>query len=297
MINPPRLWRLAHGRLLTLGPPRLMAILNVTPDSFSDGGRLPTVDDGLAAAAQAVRDGADMLDIGGESTRPGAARVEPDEQTRRVIPLVRAIRGATGPVGSVPISVDTTHESVASAAIDAGADAVNDVSAGAESDDATLRLAAARGAGLVLMHRATDPTRDRFSDQYRKAPIDGDIVAAVGGFLRAASSRALAAGCSPESLVLDPGLGFGKTVEQNVELVRRTGELLAIGHPILSGVSRKSFVGRVSLGRDSQPSERLAGTLSFSVMHLLAGASIFRVHDVSEHAGALRAAACLRGGG
>jgi dihydropteroate synthase len=274
----------SRGRWVDL--PCVMAILNATPDSFYEGGRAATVD----AALRAVADGAAVLDIGGESTRPGSAAVAAAEQIRRVVPLISAVRAQSG----VAITVDTTSAEVAAAALDAGANGINDVSAGLE-DAGMLRLAAARGAGIVLMHRALRPSADRYSDQYASSPMDGDVVAEVIAFLKARAEAALAAGVAREGIVLDPGLGFGKTVEQNMELIRRTGELAALGFPVLSGISRKSFVGRVSLGRDSTPGERLAGTLALTVLHRLAGASVFRAHDVGEVSEVLRAAAAVGG--
>jgi dihydropteroate synthase len=260
-----------------------MAILNVTPDSFYAGSRAPT----LESALRAIADGAAVLDIGPESTRPGAQPVPAQEQIRRAVPLIEAIRAENS---RVAISIDTTSADVARAALDAGADAINDVSA-ARDDPSMFSLAAERACGIVLMHRLAPPANDRYSDQYTHAqPGYADVVAEVGDFLRLRADAAMAAGVSRESIVLDPGLGFGKTVDQNLELIRRTPELAALGFPILSGLSRKSFVGRVSLGRDSTPDERLPGTLKLSAAHLLAGASVLRVHDVREHAEVLRAA-------
>jgi dihydropteroate synthase len=270
-----------------------MAILNLTPDSFSDGGRLPTVRDALIAAAKAVEDGAAMLDLGGESTRPGAVSVADDEQISRVVPVVRAIRSAGGALDGIPISVDTTRASVAVAALEAGADAVNDTSAG--TDDPEMFAAVARtGAGIVLMHRARPPAEDSYSDRYLRPPRYVDVVDEVGMYLRGRLAAAASAGIAPESVVIDPGLGFGKSVEQNLELIGRTGELLRLGRPVVSGASRKSFVGRVSTGTTSQPRDRLAGSLAVTVAHRLAGASIFRVHDIAEQSAALRVAEAVQ---
>lgn len=304
-------WRIGGGRALALDQPRVMAILNVTPDSFSDGGELATLEDVVAAARRALEAGAAVLDIGGESTRPGAARVSVEEQIARVVPAIRAIRVAggvggagAGALATIAISVDTTRAEVARAAIDAGADIVNDVSGGTE-DPEMLRLVAERGVGLVLMHRVFAPDRDRYSTAYAAgdAPIAGDVVEHVARGLRAMLERAVEAGVEPGAIVLDPGLGFGKTVEQNLELIRRTGELCEMGRPVLSGISRKSFVGAVSAGGSGgvmragasggatplSPKERLPGTLALSVEHLRAGARLFRVHDVAEHVRVLRA--------
>jgi dihydropteroate synthase len=283
----PRQWRLSPRAVLQLDRPIVMGILNVTPDSFSDGGRLATPQ-ALAAAAHAmIQSGADILDLGAESTRPGAPRISETEQLARILPAVAALR-AVSP--DIPITIDTTLEPVARAALDAGADAINDVSAGTDSDDAMLHLAAERRCGLVLMHRLKPPPADSYSDAYAAAPHYGDVVRDVSEFLAARAQAALAAGVPRECIVLDPGLGFGKSVQHNLDLIAGTPTLAALGFPILSGLSRKSFVGRVSLGRDSTPLERLPGTLALSVTHLAAGASIFRVHDIPEHRAALDAA-------
>lgn len=293
-----KLWRVSRNKSIDLATPCVMAILNVTPDSFSDGGKLLVPHQAADAAAGAVAAGAKVLDIGGESTRPGAAAVSADEQMQRVVPAIVAIRGRGGTLAEVAITVDTTSAAVAEAALDAGADAVNDQSAGLD-DAGMLGLCAARGCGIVLMHRARKAAADAYSDKYgavgTQAPHYSDVVAEVGAFLRQRAEAALAAGIGREQVVLDPGLGFGKTVEQNLALIRGTAKLAELGFPVLSGVSRKSFTGRVSLERDSEPGERLEGTLALSVLHAWFGASIFRVHDVAEHVAALRAVSRLAG--
>ena len=293
--GPAPIWRMAHGRSLVLDRPRVMAILNATPDSFSDGGL--HLDPGLAAeaAARFIGDGADMLDIGGESTRPGSARVDPDEQIRRVVPVIRAIREAG--IGA-PISVDTTRSAVAAQALDAGADAINDVSGGQE-DPGIVDLAAERGCGLVLMHRLRPPDEDSFSDRYevQDRPEYGDVVREVRAALDAMARDARARGVDTDAIVLDCGLGFGKTVEQNLELVRRSAELPpSMGedsYPMLGAASRKSFVGRISMGPgDSKPpaaGDRVGGSIAVSLAQLWGGVRLFRVHDVAAQAAALRA--------
>ncbi len=290
-------WRMGPRALLTLDRPRLLAVLNVTPDSFFDGRHNLEPPAAADHAARLVDEGADALDVGGESTRPGSPRIDAREQIRRVIPVIHAVRALPGAPAAIPISVDTTLAEVARAALDAGADAINDVSAGRE-DPGVFALARERGAGLILMHRLTDPTRDSYSDRYGREPQYPGVVAEVARFLAQRLRAALDAGIAPECVALDPGLGFGKSVAQNLELIRGTGPLAALGRPIVSGLSRKSFVGRVSLGRDSEPGERLAGTLALSVLHVRAGASILRVHDVGPHAqvlAALRAALTIPG--
>ncbi len=292
------IWRLSPTAALSLDRPRILAIVNTTPDSFYAGSRV--MDPGAAAeiAARVVEEGADALDLGAESTRPGAVRVTAEEQTARLLPVLRAIRGQSGPVGSIPITIDTTIAAVARACFDVGADAVNDVAAGLE-DPELLPTVARLGRGVILMHRLTTPERDRYSDQYAAAPAYDDVVAAVRGFLHQRAETAIAAGVDAAGIVLDPGLGFGKSVEQNLALLHATDALAggdtaggrgrSRAYPVLSALSRKSFVGRVSLGRDSTPDERLEGTLGLSALHYCRGARLFRVHDVAAHRRALDA--------
>lgn len=285
-------WDIPGGRL-TLTRPLVMGIVNVTPDSFSDGGAYPTADAARDAALRMVAEGADLLDVGGESTRPGAAPVPADEQTRRVVPVIRALRAAGCPV---PISVDTTRAAVAAESIRAGASIVNDVSA-ATDDAEMLGVVARAGSGLILMHRARKPDEDRYSDRYERPAMQGDVVAGVRAFLAGRLEDAVASGVARERVALDPGLGFGKTVEQNLELIRRGAEVAALGRPVVSGISRKSFAGRVGLGRDSEPAERVWSSVGLAVAHAVRGAHVHRVHDVRAHAEALRAAWGLFGFG
>lgn len=280
-----RVWRLGPGREASLGRPCIMGILNVTPDSFSDGGAYENHEDAAAAAIALARAGAAVIDIGGESTRPGSRRVAVEEQIRRAVPVIRAIRA----VSRVLITIDTTRAEVAAAALDAGADAINDVSAGME-DGEMMGLAASRDVGIVLMHRLRPPGSDVYSNKYVSAPeYAGGVVESVKRFLGERAEAALRAGGRREGIVLDPGLGFGKSVGQNLELIERTGEIAALGYPVLSGLSRKSFTAVVGgVAADAPMSERVRPTLELSVRHRRAGASIFRVHDVGEHARALR---------
>jgi dihydropteroate synthase len=286
-MSTHRTWQLAHARSLALDRPRILGILNITPDSFSDGGELASVDLAAAAAKRLLSEGADMLDIGGESTRPGAQRIGADEQLRRVIPVIRAIRESLG--DAVLMSIDTTLAPVAAAAINAGAHAINDVSAGTENTD-ILALSASTGAGLILMHRLAPPTADSYSTHYTTSPhYPRGVVTEVRDYLAQRAQAALDAGVRGESIILDPGLGFGKTVEQNLELIAHTSDLHSLGFPILSALSRKSFTAvAASLPKDTPPRDRLAPTITLSREHLRAGASLFRVHDVAEHAQALR---------
>lgn len=287
--TPGSIWTLNHERAIHLDRPFLVGILNITPDSFADGGDYNTPEQSVERARRMVDEDADALDIGGESTRPGARRVNACAQIERVVPVIRAIRDAGI---DLPITIDTTRAETARAALRVGADAINDVSAGTE-DDGMLALAAEMGCGLILMHRELPPDQDRYSDEYTQAPVQGSVTQRVAGGLRDARDRAIGAGIDPGCIMLDPGLGFGKDIRQNLELIANTGDLLSLGHPVMSALSRKSFVGRVGLRRDSDPSERLPATIALSVMHLQRGARVFRVHDVSPHRQALDAAWAL----
>ncbi|MEJ2201094.1 MAG: dihydropteroate synthase [Desulfuromonadaceae bacterium] len=252
---------------LELNQPRIMGILNVTPDSFSDGGCHLSLPAALAKSQQLKRDGADIIDVGGESTRPGAVPVSIQEEIDRVVPVIEAIRTEL----SCPISVDTSKSAVAAAAIAAGADFINDIS-GLTFDPEMATLAAESGAGLFLMH-----TRGRPADMQENTHYQ-DLMAEVTEALRTSIARAEQAGVARERLAVDPGIGFGKGVEGNLELLRRVGELCSLGCPILLGTSRKSFIGRVLAQED--PALRLAGTLATVALGVQQGALIHRVHDV-----------------
>ena len=255
-------WRL-RDRTLTLGERTLvMGILNVTPDSFSDGGRYR---DPLAAVEQArrmVAEGVDIIDVGGESTRPGAVPVEEAEERARVLPVVERLAREL----DVPISVDTYKSGVAAAALDRGAHIVNDVW-GLQRDPAMAGVVAKHRAGVVVMHNQPEPT-------YRS------LMGEVAAFLRRSLELAQAAGSDPEQVVLDPGIGFGKTPEHNLELIRRLRELKSVGRPVLLGPSRKSFIG-LALG-GLPPQERLEGTAAAVAVGIVRGADVVRVHDVQE---------------
>jgi len=287
---PATIWRVSRTRTLSLDRARVIAILNVTPDSFSDGGELPTTEAAVATARCAVDSGADMLDIGGESTRPGAQQVKATEQVRRVVPAIGAIRDAGL---SCPISVDTTRADVARAALDAGADAVNDVSGGTD-DEAMLTLIAERGAGVILMHRLRAPGEDSWSDRYRQEPsYEGGVVAHVRRYLIDRAQSAINSGTCRESIAIDPGLGFGKSVSQNFALIAASGAFVETGFPVVGAASRKSFLGAVS-GVES-PSERVAASVAASVAQRLAGVQLFRVHDTRAQAQGLRSADAILG--
>jgi dihydropteroate synthase len=251
----------------------VMGIVNVTPDSFSGDGLLTARDPVAAAVAQArsmVVEGADILDVGGESTRPGHDEVGAEEELGRVVPVVAAIREA---LPGIPISVDTTKPAVAEAALAAGADIVNDIW-GVATDDALVRVAATHGAPLILMHNRAEPRYD-------------DLVAEVIADLAAAIERAVQAGVVRERLIVDPGIGFGKTPEQNVEMLGRLGELRVLGRPILLGTSRKSTLGLIL---DLPADQRLEATLATTALGIAAGVDMVRVHDVAANVRAARTA-------
>ncbi len=265
---------LPRGRRLALdGAAVVMGIVNATPDSFYAASRAAGVAAAVDAAAAMIAAGAAAIDVGGESTRPGAAYVGADEERDRVAPVVEALRARW----DVAISVDTRKAAVAEAALDAGADMVNDVAALGD-DPALAPLCAARGVPVILMHKKGIP------ESMQDAPWYDDCVAEVASFLYAAADRAKAAGISADRIVLDPGIGFGKRLEDNLALLSRLDELVASGYPVLVGLSRKSFIGALS---GAGPEGRLPGSLAAACAARAVGAVIFRVHDVAETVQAL----------
>ncbi|WP_245259724.1 dihydropteroate synthase [Methylopila sp. 73B] len=244
-----------------------MGILNVTPDSFSDGGRFAAVEGAVAHAVRMAGDGADIVDIGGESTRPGYQPVDAEEEIRRVVPAIRAVREAL----DLPISIDTMKASVAAAALEAGADVVNDVW-GLQRDPDIARVAAEHGAPVVVMHHRTevDPALD--------------IVEDMKEFLGRSIDIALKAGVPDHAIALDPGVGFGKTTAQNLIAIQQVGALAGMGFAVLLGTSRKSLIGHII---QRTPEERVHGTVATSVLGWAAGATLFRVHDIRENRDAL----------
>jgi dihydropteroate synthase len=259
--------------------PVLMGVVNVTPDSFSDGGHFLDASHAIAHGRRLARDGAGIVDVGGESTRPGAEPVLEGEELRRVVPVVEGLAAAgTG----ARISIDTTKAGVARAALGAGASIVNDVSAFRFSPDMAGLVADAL-ADCVLLHMKGEPRTMQRDPRYE------DVVSEVKAFLEERLSFAVAAGVAEERVWLDPGIGFGKSLEHNLELLRRLDEIVAIGRPVVIGTSRKAFLGRLAGGRPE--AERLAGTIATNVLAYERGASVFRVHDVREVADALAVAA------
>jgi dihydropteroate synthase len=256
--------------------PRIMGILNVTPDSFSDGGEWFHYDQAVEHGGKLVAEGADILDVGGESTRPGAGPVAVDEEVRRVVPVVRALRDA-----GAQLSVDTMKLAVAEAAVEAGATYVNDVTAFRHEPELAA-FVAERGCDCCLMHMLGEPRTMQQDPRY------DDVVADVRAFLEERVAFALGEGVREERIMVDPGIGFGKTLEHNLELLRRLDEIVAIGLPVVVGTSRKSFLGRLT-GRED-PHERVAATLATTVLALERGATVFRVHDVAPTRDALAVA-------
>lgn len=273
-------------------PPRtlVMGILNVTPDSFSDGGLWLTPEPAVEHALQMVSDGADLLDIGGESSRPGAEDVDAEEELRRVLPVVRRLRAET----TALLSIDTRKASVARACLDAGADWVNDVSGLTYDPELADVMAKFPAAKLVLMHSRAKPASEQFSTDYAPAdtPVYEDVVADTLRWLRVQASAAIEHGVSADQLWIDPGFGFGKTYEQNLDLLRRLREYTSAGLPLLVGTSRKSSVGKLT--GDLPVEERLEGTLATVAVAIAQGAAAVRVHDVKPVARLVRAADALR---
>lgn len=257
-----------------------MGVVNVTPDSFSDGGLYLDPEAAVAHGRELAEAGAEILDVGGESTRPGAAVVPEEEELRRVVPVVEGLADF-----GARISVDTSKAAVAEAALDAGAEIVNDVTA-LRGDPRMASLCAERGATVVLMHMRGDPRTMQEDPRY------DDVVAEVKAFLAERLEAATAAGISEERIWLDPGIGFGKTASHNMELLRRLAELRELGRPLVIGTSRKSFIGKVD---GSPATERLGGTIASSVLAAAEGAEVLRVHDVVEMRQALTVATAILG--
>jgi len=309
MVTPAS-WTLSDGRTLDLSRPGVMGVLNVTPDSFSDGGDFIDPQRAVDHAAAMVEQGAAVIDIGGESTRPGAEPVSADQQVDRVVPVIEAVRRAGGKLGATPISIDTSLVAVADAALRAGADLINDVHAGRDPrnlpdgkrspDDVSepvFALAAQRDAPIILMHMLGQP------GTMQQRPTYDNVLSEVIDFLRGRAAAAEQCGLPRERIMLDPGIGFGKTLEHNVALLRGLPELVALGYPVLVGASRKRFLRVV--GRDTSEAERalarqpdagtsaelLGGTCAVTAWAAQCGAALIRCHDVAENA---RAAAVGR---
>ena len=283
-----RAWHI-RDRILPIGDRTLiMGVLNVTPDSFSDGGQYFTLDGALAHAEQMISEGADIIDVGGESTRPGGEPVSAEEEIKRVVPVIEALATRF----ETPISVDTTKSEVARAALEAGAAIVNDISA-LRFDFYVADAVARAGAGLVLMHSRGTP-----ATMHRLPPV-ADIMQEVTHSLRASVKMAERRGVKRESIVIDPGIGFGKSQEQNLELIAKLDQLIAAfpDYPLLIGTSRKSFIGRILADESGKPApadDRLHGTMATITAAILKGAHIIRVHDVKAAAETIRVTESIR---
>jgi dihydropteroate synthase len=274
-------------------PPLVMGVLNVTPDSFSDGGQFLDPQAAIRRAHALAAEGADLIDVGGESTRPGSLPVDAAEQIRRVVPVIRAVAAQ---LPDVTLSIDTTRSDVAAAALDAGAHLINDVSAGRD-DAGMFRLAARRDAPLVLMHMQGTPATMQVRPQY------GNVSAEVELFLRERTDLAVSTGIQPHRILLDPGIGFGKTVEHNLTLLRDLNGLCRLDRPLVIGTSRKGFIGKV-FGESPapppsppDPSARLFGTAATVAWAVANGAAVVRVHDVGPMAQVVRMVRSIMNGG
>mgnify|MGYP001609415747 CR=1 FL=1 len=250
-----------------------MGILNITPDSFSDGGKYSSYDAAVAHGLALVEEGADIVDVGGESTRPGAAPVSVEEELRRVVPVIRALTDRTRAL----VSVDTMKAEVARQAVEAGASIINDVSA-LTSDAGMAKVAAGHGAGVVLMHMRGTPRTMQENPRY------ANVTEEVAGYLEERVRALAALGLDPETLAVDPGIGFGKTVDHNLQLLRELPRLAASGRPVVVGVSRKSFIGKIT---GAEAGDRLPGSLAGMLHAAMRGGHVFRVHDVKASRQAL----------
>ncbi len=267
------------GKPLDLAQPRIMGVLNITPDSFSDGGDFFSPELAVERAQQMVEDGADIIDIGGESTRPGAATVTLEEELRRVIPVIETLRSSL----TVPISIDTRKPEVMHAAVTAGAGLINDVNA--LQDEGALEVAAALNVPVCLMHMQGSP------ETMQDAPAYRDVVGEVIDFLKARVDACLGAGITRARILLDPGFGFGKTVEHNLQLLRHLDRLVARGLPVMVGLSRKSLIGKLL---DLPIDQRLVPSITLAVVAVWQGAAIVRCHDVRETREAIRMCQAVR---
>jgi len=272
-----------RGRCLRFNRPLVMGVVNVTPDSFFDGGRYSTAEAAIAHCRELLRQGADILDIGGESSRPGSKPVPADEEIRRIAPVIRAIVLET----QVPVSCDTWKSRTAEAAIEAGASIINDISAGT-LDPLLFDVVRRHSAGIILMHMKGTP------ETMQDNPVYADAAAEIADFLADALSRAHRAGIPAEAVAVDPGIGFGKRVCDNLVILKRLSALAALGRPVVIGASRKSFIGRIT---GAEPQERLAGSLASAVIAALNGAAVIRTHDVAETRQALAVAEAVMNAG
>jgi dihydropteroate synthase len=268
------------GQLDFTAGPLIMGVLNVTPDSFSDGGEFLDIASAVEHGLQMAADGAAIIDVGGESTRPGAELVPPDEQIKRVGPVIKALREKT----DVPISIDAKDVEVARAALDAGASIINDITA--LSDERMAELAGERGVPVILMHMLGTPATMQGEPKYQ------DVVAEVLEYLLARANRAERHGATKENIFIDPGIGFGKTLQHNLSLLKNIDKFVASGYRVLVGTSRKSFIGKITGQKD--PAKRIFGTAATVALCAAAGVSILRVHDVAQMADVIKVTKAIR---
>ncbi len=266
-LNTKISWKI-KGKTLVLEKPAIMGIVNVTPDSFYDGGLYEETEKAVEKALSLVEEGADVIDIGGESTRPGSQPVTEEEEKRRVLPVIEKLAAKT----TVPISCDTYKSSVATAALQSGASIINDISA-FRFDSDLIQVIKEQEAGVVLMHMSGTPATMQQSPYYQ------DVISEIRLFLKEIFEKLVKTGIKPESIVLDPGIGFGKRVQDNLRILRNASAFQIGGRPVLIGASRKSFIGAIS---NVPPQQRLPGSLAAALIALESGAFIFRVHDVRE---------------
>jgi dihydropteroate synthase len=276
--NPPTYKLVFPDRQMILSRAHIMGVVNVTPDSFSDGGMFYEQDTAIRQALRLAEEGADIIDVGGESTRPGSSSVPADEEWRRVEPVIRALESET----DVPISIDTMKPGVAWKAIEAGAIMVNDVSG--LRDKEMIELVAREHVAVTIMHMLGEPKT------MQETPVYRDVVKDVKDYLRGQMQVAMDAGVAKDSIVIDPGIGFGKTVEHNLELINHIPDLAELGRPVIIGASRKSFIGAITR---AEVTDRLEGSLAAAVMAVVRGARILRVHDVKQTLRALKVAEAI----
>jgi len=270
-----RVWKIGDTMVDLSKRGMIMGVLNITPDSFSDAGEFFGTDAAVARGIRIAQEGADIIDVGGESTRPGAEPVSLKEELNRVIPVVEELRARI----DVPISIDTSKSEVAAVALDAGASIINDVTAG-RGDEKMLPLAAKRKAAIVLMHMQGEPRTMQKNPHYK------DVVAEVADFFRQQYARALECGIDPMAIAFDPGIGFGKTLEHNLELLAQLARIRVHERPLVVGVSRKSFLAKLT--GSSEINDRVAPAVALTSLLRTRGADVFRVHDVKENVNALR---------
>ena len=275
------IWKI-RNRSIRFDRPLLMGILNLTPDSFSDGGKFQSVENALHEAHRMVEEGADLLDLGGESTRPGAFEITAEEELNRILPVLKSLRKKI----EIPLSIDTTKPEVARVCLEEGADIINDVSGLKDSGPEMANAVRDFGAGLILMHRRGTPQTMQTLAHYQ------DVVNEVMEELRVSLENALAAGLSEDQLVIDPGLGFAKTAEQNLEILKHLEKFHSLARPVLLGPSRKSFIGKIT-GREI--GEREFGTAAVVALAVAKGVQILRVHDVKSMRDAVRMAHAISG--